>query len=81
VAARTFSQPTIEEGEGHLDVSKYLLQHFYATSIRRLPLHDLLKDLTWTDNPNSSAIPPLRAAVHRDALDTDDVEEILETLF
>jgi hypothetical protein len=39
----------------------------------------LLEDLTWIGNPNSSlfAVPPLR---FRDALDTDDVVEIIEYL-
>jgi ankyrin repeat protein len=61
-------------------VSKYLLQHFYATIIGRLPLHDLLKDLTWKGNPYSYDAPPLRAALHDNVLGTDDVVDILESL-
>jgi ankyrin repeat protein len=60
-------------------VAKCLLQHFYATT-RRLPLHELVEDLTWIGNPNRSDTPPLRAALHRDVLGTDDVVEILEYL-
>jgi hypothetical protein len=69
--------------EGHsAAVSKCLLQHFYATS-RRLPLHELLQDLTWKKkykNPFISAAPPLRIALHEHVLGTDDVVEILEYL-
>jgi ankyrin repeat protein len=61
------------------EASKYLLEHFYAT-IRRLRLHELLKDLTWIGNPDSSDAPPLRAALHQDVLGTDDVVEILDYL-
>jgi ankyrin repeat protein len=64
---------------GNSAVSKYLLQMFYAT-ISRLPLHALLKDLTWISNPNSSDVPPLRYALDQNALGTDDVVEILEYL-
>jgi ankyrin repeat protein len=64
---------------GHSEVTKCLLQHFYAT-VRRLPLHKLVKDLTWIGNPNRSDVPPLRAALHRNLLRTDDVVEILEYL-
>jgi hypothetical protein len=41
-------------------VAKYLLQQMYATT-RHLPLHELLKDLTWIGIPNSTVIdvPPL----------------------
>jgi ankyrin repeat protein len=60
------------------EVSKSLLQHYYAT-IRRLPLHELLNDLTWIGNPEITS-PPLRAALHWNALGTDDVVEILEYL-
>jgi ankyrin repeat protein len=60
-------------------VSKYLFQHMYATS-RRLPLHEVLKDLTWTGDPNSSDVPLLRAALHHTVLGTDDAVEILEYL-
>jgi ankyrin repeat protein len=58
-------------------VAKYLLQQLYATT-RRLPLHELLEDLTWIDNPAN--VPPLRAALDEHVLDTDDVVEILEYL-
>jgi ankyrin repeat protein len=64
---------------GHSAVSKYLLQMFYAT-ISRLPLYELLKDLTWIGDPNSSDDPPLFTAFHRNMLGTDDVVEILEFL-
>jgi ankyrin repeat protein len=62
-------------------VSKYLLQEFYAT-IRHLPLHKLLEDLTWIGNPNSTSrdFPPLRYALDHIVLGTDDVVEILEYL-
>jgi ankyrin repeat protein len=60
-------------------VSKYLLQKLYATT-RRLPLHELVDDLTWIGNPNSSDVPPLRSVLHRNVLDADDVVEILEYL-
>jgi ankyrin repeat protein len=59
--------------------SKYLLQHFYAT-IRLLPLHALLEDLTWIGNPNSSGASALRTALDENVLGTDDVVEILEYL-
>jgi ankyrin repeat protein len=64
---------------GHSAVSKYLLREFYAT-IRRLPLHELLKDLTWIGDPCSSDTPPLRFAFQENLLGTDDVVEILEYL-
>jgi ankyrin repeat protein len=60
-------------------VVKCLLQQLYATT-RRLPLHELLKDLTWIVNPNISGAPPLRYALDRNVLGTDDVVEILEYL-
>jgi hypothetical protein len=64
----------------HSEVSKYLLQHYYATT-RRLPLHDLVEDLTRNGIPNSIAsFPPLRAALHRNVLGTGDVVEIIEYL-
>jgi ankyrin repeat protein len=62
------------------EVAKSLLQHFYATIIRRLPIHGLLKDLTWIGNPTISGAPPLRYALHHNVLGTDDVVEILEFL-
>jgi ankyrin repeat protein len=61
-------------------VAKYLLQQMYATIIRRLPLHELLKDLTWIGNPNISDAPPFRVALRRNLLGTDDVVEIIEYL-
>jgi ankyrin repeat protein len=66
--------------QGKSDVAKCLLQQLYATIIRRLPLHELLKDLTWTGDPNSSDVPPLRTALHKNVLGTNDVVEILEYL-
>jgi ankyrin repeat protein len=67
--------------QGHSQVSKYLLQQLYATT-RRLPLHALLEDLTWIGNPNSSlsTVPPLRAALDRNVLGTNDAVEIIEYL-
>jgi ankyrin repeat protein len=65
--------------DGHSEVAKYLLQELYATT-RRNPLHELVEDLTCIGNPdypNSSRAPPLRLALHRNVLDTDDVVEIL----
>jgi ankyrin repeat protein len=61
------------------EVSKYLLQHFYATT-RRLPLHELVEDFTWIGNPRNKDAPPLRKALHQNVLRTDDVMEILEYL-
>jgi ankyrin repeat protein len=64
---------------GKSEVAKFLLQHFFA--IRRLPLHELLKDLTWIGDPNIiSDTPPLHEALHRNVLGTDDVVEIVEFL-
>jgi ankyrin repeat protein len=63
----------------HNAVSKYLLQQLYATT-RRLPLHELVEDLTWIGDPNSSDVPPLHTALRRNVLGTDDVVEILEFL-
>jgi ankyrin repeat protein len=64
--------------KGQSEVSKYLLQHFYATT-RRLPLHELLEDLTWIGDPNmSNGAPPLFAALHRNVLGTEYVVEIVE---
>jgi ankyrin repeat protein len=60
-------------------VAKHLLQHTYATT-RRLPLHELVEDLTWVGDPYNSSAPPLRKALHRNVLGTDDVVEILEYL-
>jgi ankyrin repeat protein len=65
--------------EGHSAVSKYLLREFYAT-IRPLPLHEILKDLTWIGSYLRSGVPPLRTALDRGVLGTDDVVEILEYL-
>jgi ankyrin repeat protein len=66
---------------GKSEVSKCLLQHSYATT-RHLPLHALLHDLTWIGDPNSNIpdVPPLRSALHRNVLGTDDVVDILEYL-
>jgi ankyrin repeat protein len=61
-------------------VAKCLLQQLYATT-RRLPLHELVEDLTWIGNPDSIVgVPPLRCALHWDVLGTDDVVEIIESL-
>jgi ankyrin repeat protein len=62
-------------------VAKYLLQQMYA-STRRFPLHQLLDDLTWMSNHNSSVFdgPPLRQALRLYILDTDDVVDIIEYL-
>jgi ankyrin repeat protein len=65
--------------EKHSAVSKCLLQQLYATT-RRLPLHELVEDITWIGNPNSGRAPPLHRALHRNVLDTNDVVEILEYL-
>jgi ankyrin repeat protein len=65
--------------EGRSVVSKYLLQHFYATA-RRLPLHELLHDLTGIGDPNITSPPPLHTALRRNMLGMDDVVEILEYL-
>jgi ankyrin repeat protein len=53
-------------------VATYLLRGLYATT-RRLPLHQLLEDLPWMRNPNSSDVPPLRAALHHNVLGMDNV--------
>jgi ankyrin repeat protein len=64
---------------GKSAVCKYLLQQLYATT-RRLPLHELVEDLTWIGNPDSSDVPPLRTALDQDVFGTDDVVEIIESL-
>jgi ankyrin repeat protein len=66
--------------QGRSTVAKYLLQQLYATT-RRLPLHELVEDLTWVGDPdNIAGVPPLRNALHLNVLGTDDVVEILEFL-
>jgi ankyrin repeat protein len=60
-------------------VAKYLLQQLYATT-RRLPLHELVEDFTWIGDLKSRDVPPLRFAINRNVLDTDDVVEIVEYL-
>jgi ankyrin repeat protein len=50
--------------QGRSEVSKYLLREFYAL-IHRLPLHELLNNLTWIGDPNSSDVPPLHAALDK----------------
>jgi ankyrin repeat protein len=65
--------------KGNSEVAKCLLQHYYATT-RRLPLHELLEDLTWIGNANSSGAPPLRFAISQNVLDLDDVVESIENL-
>jgi ankyrin repeat protein len=64
---------------GSSAVIKYLLQQLYATTCR-LPLHELLEDLTWIGDPYGVGVPPLRAARYQDVLGMDDVVEILEYL-
>jgi ankyrin repeat protein len=74
---------------GNSAVSKYLLQHYFATT-RLLPLHELVKDLTWIGDPNiitgrdpniiTGGDPPLCVALNQNVLDTDDVVEIIEYL-
>jgi ankyrin repeat protein len=63
----------------HSEVAKYLLQQLYATT-RRLPLHEIVEDLTWIGSPYSIDAPHLRAALRRNVLGTDDVVEIIEYL-
>jgi ankyrin repeat protein len=62
---------------GFSKVAKYLLQHIYATT-RRLPLHELVEDLTWIGDPTINDAPPLREALDDNVMGTDDVVEILE---
>jgi ankyrin repeat protein len=63
-----------------LAVIKYLIQQLYATT-RRLPLHELVEDLTWIGDPNiSDGVPPLRKAFDGYLLYTNDVVDILEYL-
>ncbi len=65
----------------YAEVAKYLLQQLYATTCR-LPLHELVEDLTWIGDPNiDESARPLRIALHRTVLGPDDVAEILEILF
>jgi ankyrin repeat protein len=66
-------------GYGRSAVTKYLLQELYATT-RRLPLHELVEDVTWIGDPRSRDVPPLRQALHRNVLGTEDVVEIVEYL-
>jgi ankyrin repeat protein len=65
--------------QGNSEVTKYLLQQLYATTLH-LPLHALLKNLTWISSLFSRDAPPLRAALDNNVLATDDVVEILEYL-
>jgi hypothetical protein len=54
------------------EVAKYLLKQLYATT-RRLPLHELVEDLTWIGNPNSIlGVPALQYALDQNVLGTDD---------
>jgi ankyrin repeat protein len=66
-------------GNRHSAVNKCLLRHYYATT-RRLPLHELLEDLTGIGNRNRSDDPPLLVALHLIVLGTDDVVEMVEYL-
>jgi hypothetical protein len=63
------------------EVRKHLLREFYATT-RRLPLHELLKDLTWISDANitTGGALPLRIALDENVLGTNDVVEIVEFL-
>jgi hypothetical protein len=54
-----------------------LLHKLYAKS-HRLPLHELVEDITYIVTPGENDVPPLRAALR--LLGTDDVVEILEYL-
>jgi ankyrin repeat protein len=82
LAANKYEQLPIHYAvrNGHsAEVAKYLLQISYATT-HRLPLHELMEDLTWIGNPISNGSPPLRYALHRNVLGTGDVVGILEYL-
>jgi hypothetical protein len=59
-------------------VTKYRLREMCATTCR-LSLHKLLEDLMWIGSPNITS-HPLRSALHRDVLGTEDVVEIIEYL-
>jgi ankyrin len=65
--------------EGHSAVAKYLLREFYATT-RRLPIHELVKDLTWIGNRYNRGAPLLCFTLQRNELGTEDVVEIIEFL-
>jgi ankyrin repeat protein len=66
--------------QGNSAVSKCLLQHTYATT-RRIPLHELVEDLTGiSGDPHCRDVPPLSTAIDENLLGTDDVVEILEYL-
>jgi hypothetical protein len=58
-------------------VAKYLLQQLYATT-RRLPLHELVEDLSWIGSFYHSDVPPLCFTLDETLLCTDDVVEIVE---
>jgi ankyrin repeat protein len=60
-------------------VAKFLLQQYYAAT-RHLPLHELMEDLTWIGNPDTSDVPQLHTARDWNVLGTDDVVEILDYL-
>jgi ankyrin repeat protein len=62
---------------GNPRIAKCLLQQLYATT-RRLPLHAVLKDLTWIGDPVIR--PPLRTALDKHVLRMDDAMEILGNL-
>jgi hypothetical protein len=80
LARRNNGQLPIHAGSGEeSEVAKYLLQQLYAMA-RRLPLHDLVEDLTWIGDPDSIGAPPLRFALEANLLGTDDVVEIIEYL-
>jgi ankyrin repeat protein len=63
-----------------LEVAKYLFQQTYATT-RRLPLHELMQDLTRKGFYRyGNDIPQIRYALNRNVLVADDVVEIIEYL-
>jgi hypothetical protein len=67
-------------GSRKSEVRKYLLQQLCATIIRRFPLHELVKDLSWIGNYGRSDVPPLYNALHHDVLGTDDIADIIAYL-
>jgi ankyrin repeat protein len=83
LARNNDGRPPIHDAvrRGKSEVAKYLFQEVYATT-RRLPLHELLQDLTCSYYPDRTSVndPPLRYALHLNVLGTDDVVEILEYL-